>query len=76
MAKEKWMQDLDLAKGALRKKLGAKEGEPISGDKLDATISALQKEGAGDKKLSAAKRKTLHQAVLARTFRRAGRARS
>mgnify|MGYP001599359469 CR=1 FL=1 len=72
----KWMQDLKLAKGSLREKLGIKEGETISDAKLDSTIAGLKKEGEGDKKLSAEKRKLSRQAVLARTFKRAKRAKA
>lgn len=73
---EKWMQEMDLKKDALRKKLGAEKGKPIPSAKLDSTIASLKKEGEGSKKLSEDKRKTLKQAVLARTFRRVRRARS
>ncbi len=56
--KKKWMQDLDIKKGALRKKLGAKEGKPIPEKKLEkATHSSNPK--------------TRKQAVLAETFRKA-----
>ncbi len=33
--KKKWMQDLDIEKGALRKKLGAKPGKDIPEAKLE-----------------------------------------
>lgn len=34
MAKEKWIQDIGMKKGALRKSLGVKEGEKIPEGKL------------------------------------------
>ena len=65
---EKWIQEAIKRPGALREKMGAKEGEKIPKGKISAKISALQKEGEGDKKLSAAKRTLLKQLVLARTL--------
>jgi hypothetical protein len=65
---EKWIQEAIKRPGALREKMGVKEGEKIPKGKISAKISALQKEGEGDKKLSAAKRMLLKQLVLARTL--------
>ena len=65
---EKWIRDAIKNPGALREKMGAKEGENISKDKLAAKEAQLKKEGAGDKKLSSAKRTLLKQIVLARTL--------
>lgn len=65
---EKWIRDAIKNPGALREKMGAKEGENISKDKLAAKESQLRKEGEGDKKLSSAKRTLLKQIVLARTL--------
>ena len=65
---EKFIQEAIKRPGALRAKMGAKEGETIPKGKIRAKISALQKEGEGDKKLSAAKRVLLKQLVLARTL--------
>ena len=76
MPGNKWMSELELKKDELRKKLSAEEGKPIDAGKLDSTIARLKKEGEGDKKLSEEKRRTLKQAVLARTFRRAKRAKT
>lgn len=65
---EKWIQGAIKNPGALREKMGAKEGENISKEKISSKISQLEKEGEGDKKLSAAKRTMLKQLVLARTL--------
>lgn len=55
---DKWMQNLDIKKGELRKKLGVKEGEKIPNKKLEkATHSSNPK--------------TKKQAVLAETFKKA-----
>ena len=65
---EKWIQGAIKNPGALREKMGAKEGENIPKEKISSKISQLEKEGEGDKKLSAAKRTMLKQLVLARTL--------
>lgn len=65
---DKWIQDAIKNPGALREKMGAKEGENIPKEKIASKISQLQKESEGDKKLSAAKRTMLKQLVLARTL--------
>jgi len=67
MAK-KWIQEAIKNPGALREKMGAKEGETIPKGKISAKISELQGEAKGDKELSAAKRTMLKQLVLARTL--------
>ena len=57
---KKWIQGADIKKGALRKKLGIKEGQDIPADKL--------------KKAEHSKNpKTRKQAVLAETFKKIGR---
>lgn len=58
--KKKWMQDLDIKKGALRKKLHAKSGEPIPAKKLEKATHSKNP-------------KTRKQAVLAETFRKASK---
>ncbi len=35
MAKDKWIQEMHMKKGALRKELGAKKGKPIPAKKLE-----------------------------------------
>jgi len=65
---EKWIQGAIKNPGALREKMGVKEGENISKEKISSKISQLEKEGEGDKKLSPAKRTMLKQLVLARTL--------
>jgi len=60
MGKKKWMQDLNIKKGALRKKLRVKKGKKI-------TVSQLEK-ASKSKNI-----KTKRQAVLAKTFRKAGK---
>jgi len=52
---EKWIQEAIKRPGALREKMGAKEGEKIPKGKISA-------------KISAAKRTLLKQLVLARTL--------
>ena len=59
---DKWMQNLDIRKGALRKKLGIKPGERIPMKKLLAAKKEADK--AGDTK-------TKKQVTLALTFRKA-----
>jgi hypothetical protein len=65
---EKWIQGAIKKPGALREKMGAKEGENIPKGKIADKIASLEKEGEGDKKLTAAKRTLLKQLVLARTL--------
>ena len=65
---EKWIKDAIKKPGALREKMGAKEGETIPKGKLAAKETQLRKEAAGDKTLSSAKRTLLKQIVLARTL--------
>lgn len=65
---EKWIQGAIKNPGALREKLGVKEGEKIPEGQIASKISQLQKEGEGDKKLSSAKRTLLRELVLARTL--------
>jgi hypothetical protein len=65
---EKWIQGAIKRPGALREKMGVKAGEKIPKGEVRSKISALKKEGEGDKKLSAAKRMLLKQLVLARTL--------
>lgn len=56
MGKKKWIQDMDMKKGALRKSLGVKKGEKIPMSKLK---SAAKKGGKMGKR-----------AVLAETLRK------
>lgn len=65
---DNWIKGAIKKPGALREKMGAKEGENISKEKIASKISTLQKESEGDKKLSSAKRTLLKQLVLARTL--------
>ena len=65
---DNWIKGAIKTPGALREKMGAKEGEKIPKRKIDAKIGQLQKEGEGDKKLSEVKRTLLKQLVLARTL--------
>ena len=65
---DKWIQGAIKNPGALREKMGAKEGETIPKGKIESKIAQLQSEAEGDKKLSAAKRTMLKQLVLARTL--------
>jgi hypothetical protein len=65
---DKWIQGAIKNPGALHRKLGVKEGETIPKGQIASKISQLQKEGEGDKKLSAAKRTMLKELILARTL--------
>jgi hypothetical protein len=65
---EKFIQGAIKNPGALREKMGAKEGENIPKEKIASKISQLKSEAEGDKKLSEAKRTMLKQLVLARTL--------
>ena len=69
MADKKWIKKAIKRPGALRKKMGVKEGEKIPDAKLDKTVSRLRKTAKGDKKLSAAQRRLLQQASMAQTLR-------
>jgi hypothetical protein len=66
---EKWIKSAIKRPGALRKKLGVKEGEKIPTDKIDSMTAKLKKQAEGDKKLSTSKRRLLRQLVLAKTLR-------
>lgn len=67
MAK-KFIKGAIKEKGALRKAMGAKEGEPIDREKMRKVQENLRKEAEGDKKLSPAKRKLLRRINLAQTL--------
>ena len=69
MADKKWIKKAIKRPGALRKKMGVKEGEKIPEAKLDKTVSRLRKAAEGDKKLSSAQRRLLRQASMAQTLR-------
>ncbi len=58
MAKKKWIQDIDMKKGALRKSLKIKKGKDISAAKL--------RKAAAGKGVS---KKTQKRAVLAETLK-------
>ena len=45
MAKEKWVQDIHMKKGALRKELGVKKGQDIPAKKLEAAAKKKGKIG-------------------------------
>jgi hypothetical protein len=68
-AKEKWIQDTKMKKGALHKKLGVPEGDKIPQAKLKALKKELMKKAEGDKKLSKADSATLKQVTLALTLK-------
>lgn len=55
---KKWMQKLDLKKGALRKTLGVKKGEKIPAKKLEKATKSKNP-------------LTKKRAILAETFRKA-----
>lgn len=68
-SEEKWIQDTNMKKGALHKKLGIPEGEKIPDSKLKSLKKELMKKGEGGKKLSAADSKLLKQVNLALTLK-------
>jgi hypothetical protein len=68
VAKKEFIKDAIKRPGALRKAMGAKEGEPISKTKLEKTKQKLQKEAEGDKKLTGPRRRLLRQITLAQTL--------
>lgn len=65
---DKWIQGAIKRPGALREKMGAKEGENIPKGEIASKISELKRQAEGDKKLPEAKRTMLKQLVLARTL--------
>jgi hypothetical protein len=67
-SKDKWIQDTDMKKGALHKKLGIPEGDKIPKSKLNAIKKDLMVKAKGDKKLSAADSKLLKQVNMALTL--------
>ena len=72
--KKKWIQKAIKRPGALRKKMGAKDGIPTA--KLKAKKKALQKKAKGEKKLTPSELRTLRQinlALLLRRFPKRGR---
>jgi hypothetical protein len=66
---EKWIPK-DMKKGALSKKMGVPEEKNIPMAAINKRIAALEKKGEGDKKLSAADLKTLHQLVAAKNMKK------
>lgn len=68
-SKEKWIQDTDMKKGTLHKKLGIPEGDKIPVSKLKSLKKELIKKSEGNKKLSAADSKLLKQVNLALTLK-------
>ena len=67
---ENWIQGAIKKPGALRKKMGVKEGETIPVSELNEKKSQLERAAEGDKKLSKDQRRTLRQINLALTLRR------
>jgi hypothetical protein len=67
MAK-KWIQGINMKKGALHKSLGVSVKKKIPVDKLTATVNAMQKKEAKGK-LTRAELTLLKRANLAKTLR-------
>ena len=67
---ENWIQGAIKKPGALRKKMGVKEGETIPVSELREKKAQLERAAEGDKKLSKDQRRTLRQINLALTLRR------
>lgn len=70
---KKWMQSMDLKKGALRKSMGVKKGKTIPMGSITEKISSLQKKAKGPKKLNVNERLMLRRLVLAKTFKKTAR---
>lgn len=68
MAKE-WIDKAIKHPGALREAMGAKEGEPISQEKLRKKKAELEKKAEGSKKLTESQRRLLRQINLAETLK-------
>jgi hypothetical protein len=70
---EKWIADAIKDKGALRKKMGKKEGEKISKAEIDAELAKLHKKDKDPKKkgdqLSPSDSKKKKELTLAKTLR-------
>jgi hypothetical protein len=67
-SKDKWIQDTNMKKGALHKKLGIPEGDKIPKSKLNSIKKDLMSKAKGDKKLSDADSKLLKQVNMALTL--------
>jgi hypothetical protein len=67
-SKDKWIQDTNMKKGALHKKLGIPEGDKIPKSKLNSIKKDLMAKAKGDKKLSDADSKLLKQVNMALTL--------
>jgi hypothetical protein len=65
---DNWIKDAIKNPGALREKMGAKEGETIPKAKIEGKIEQLQSASEGEKKLTSSQRTMLKQLVLARTL--------
>lgn len=66
---DKWIDKAIKRPGALRKAMGAKEGEPIPPEKLRKKKAELEKKAEGPKKLTKAQRRLLRQINLADTLK-------
>ena len=66
---DKWIDKAIKRPGALRKAMGAKEGEPISQEKLRKKKAELEKKAEGPKKLTQSQRSLLRQINLAETLK-------
>ena len=69
MAKKKWIQKAIKKPGALREEMGAKEGEPIPQEKLDAEKAELEQAREKKGKLTDTQRRLLRRINLAETLK-------
>jgi hypothetical protein len=69
MADKKWIQKAIKKPGALRKEMGAKEGEPIPQEKLDAKKAELERAKEKKGKLTDTQRRLLRRINLAETLK-------
>ena len=65
-----WIKGAIKKPGALRKQMGAKQGEKIPMEKINKKIAALKKKGEGEKKLTKPERTELARLNLAKTLRK------
>jgi hypothetical protein len=66
---EKWIQDTDMKKGTLHKKLGIPEDEKIPLEVINSKIKEIKDKYKKDEKMSSADRKFIEELNLAKTLK-------
>jgi len=66
---EKWIQDTDMKKGTLHKKLGIPEDEKIPLETINNKIKEIKAKYKKDEKMSSADRKFIEELNLAKTLK-------